>query len=114
MARCFDVSRTSLSSESKIMKWSTYIAEKKESLNLFIFFAIYVLDFIILLSLDNDVLKTLKRRAMFHNILSQNFVVECFTKSLLIRIIKFYLKFHPLHTSDSFSVLNELPLRDLS
>ena len=40
----------------------------------------------ILLSLDNDVLKTSKRRAMFYNILSQIFIVKCFTKSLLIRI----------------------------
>ena len=40
-----------------------------------------------LLSLDNDVLETSKRRAMFYNILSQNFIVKCFTKSLLIRII---------------------------
>ena len=39
-----------------------------------------------LLSLDNDVLETSKRRAMFYNILSQNFIVKCFTKSLLIKI----------------------------
>ena len=36
----------------------------------------YILYFITLLSLDNDVLETSKRRAMFYNILSQNFVVE--------------------------------------
>ena len=30
-----------------------------------------------LLSLDNDVLETSKRRAMFYNILSQNFIVKC-------------------------------------
>ena len=42
-----------------------------------------------LLSLDNDVLETSKRRAMFYNILSQNFIVKCFTKSLLIRILLF-------------------------
>ena len=41
-----------------------------------------------LLSLDNDVLETWKRRAMFYNILSQNFIVKCFTKSLLIRIVE--------------------------
>ena len=41
-----------------------------------------------LLSLDNDVLETSKRRAMFYNILSQNFIVECLTKSLLIRIFQ--------------------------
>ena len=29
-----------------------------------------------LLSLDNDVLETSKRRAMFYNILSQNFIVK--------------------------------------
>ena len=39
----------------------------------------------ILLSLDNDVLETWKRRAMFYNILSQIFIVKCFTKSLLIQ-----------------------------
>ena len=37
------------------------------------------------LSLDNDVLETSKRRAMFYNmfynILSQNFIVKCFTQS---------------------------------
>ena len=42
-----------------------------------------ILYFIILLSLDNDVLETSKRRAMFYNILTQNFIVKCFTKSLL-------------------------------
>ena len=47
-------------------------------------FTIYILDFIILLSLDNDVLETSKRRAMFYNIISQIFIVKCFTKSLLI------------------------------
>ena len=36
--------------------------------------------------LDNDVLETSKRRVMFYNILSQIFIVKCFTKSLLIRI----------------------------
>ena len=41
-----------------------------------------------LLSLDNEVLETSKRRAMFYNILSQNFIVKCFTKSLLFRIPK--------------------------
>ena len=35
-------------------------------------------------SLDNDVLETSKRRVMFYNILSQIFIVKCFTKSLLI------------------------------
>ena len=29
-----------------------------------------------LLSLDNDVLETSKRRAMFYNVLSQNFIVK--------------------------------------
>ena len=29
-------------------------------------------------SLDNDVLETSKRRAMFYNILSQNFIVHCY------------------------------------
>ena len=48
-----------------------------------------------LLSLDNDVLETSKRRAMFYNILSQNFIVKCFTKSLLIRNT-FYSSFIPL------------------
>ena len=38
----------------------------------------------ILLLLDNDVLETSKRRAMFYTILSQIFIVKCFTKSLLI------------------------------
>ena len=55
--------------------------------NLFIS-SLYTLYFIILLSLDNDVLETSKRRAMFYNILSQNFIVKCFTKSLLIRVLK--------------------------
>ena len=32
-----------------------------------------------------DFLETSKRRAMFYNILSQIFIVKCFTKSLLIR-----------------------------
>ena len=41
----------------------------------------------ILLSLDNDVLATSKRRAIFYNILSQIFIVKCFTKSLLIKIL---------------------------
>ena len=54
--------------------------------NLFIS-SLYILDFIILLSLDNDVLETSKRRAMFYNILSQIFIVKCFTKSLLIQIL---------------------------
>ena len=57
----FDVSRTSLSSESKIMQSSIYSEEMSSP---------YILDFIILLSLDNDVLETSKRRAMFHNILT--------------------------------------------
>ena len=43
-----------------------------------------MLDFIILLSFDNDVLETSKRRAMFYNILLQIFIVKCFTQSLLI------------------------------
>ena len=34
-----------------------------------------------LLSLDNDVLETSKRRAMFYNILSQNFIVKCLKKN---------------------------------
>ena len=44
------------------------------------------------LSLDNDVLETSKHSAMFCNILSQIFIVKCFTKSLLIRkkIIHWY------------------------
>ena len=51
--------------------------------NLFIS-SLYILYFIIiLLSLDNDVLETLKRYAMFYNILSQIFIVKCFAKSLL-------------------------------
>ena len=41
----------------------------------------------ILLSLDNDVLATSKHRAIFYNILSQIFIVKCFTKSLLIKIL---------------------------
>ena len=41
----------------------------------------------ILLSLDNDVLATSKRGAIFYNILSQIFIVKCFTKSLLIKIL---------------------------
>ena len=41
----------------------------------------------ILLSLDNDVLATSKRRAIFYNILAQIFIVKCFTKSLLIKIL---------------------------
>ena len=45
-----------------------------------------------LLSLDNDVLETSKRRAMLYNILSQNFIVKCFTKSLLIRIFDIVVK----------------------
>ena len=40
-----------------------------------------------LLSLDDDVVETSECPAMFCNILSQIFVVKCFTKSLLIRII---------------------------
>ena len=44
--------------------------------NLFIS-SLYILDFIILLSLDDDVLETSKRRAMFCNILSQIFIVKC-------------------------------------
>ena len=45
------------------------------SFNLFIS-SLYTLHFIILLSLDNDVLETSKRRAMFYNILSQIFIVK--------------------------------------
>ena len=55
--------------------------------NLFIS-SLYILDFIILLSIDNGVLETSKRRAVFYIILSQIFIVKCFTKSLLIRISK--------------------------
>ena len=42
-----------------------------------------------LLSLDNDVLETSKRRAMFYNILSQNFIVK-FSKRInnLVKIKK--------------------------
>ena len=40
--------------------------------------SLYILYFIILLSLDNDVLETSKHCAMFYNILSQNFIVELF------------------------------------
>ena len=36
------------------------------------------LHYIYSISLDNDVLETLKRRAMFCNILSQIFIVSCF------------------------------------
>lgn len=43
--------------------------------NLFIS-SLYILDFIILLSLDNDVLEMSKRRAMFYNILSQIFIIN--------------------------------------
>ena len=50
--------------------------------NLFIS-SLYVLYFIILFSLDNDVLETSKRRAMFYNILSQIFFLKCITKPLL-------------------------------
>ena len=46
---------------------------------------LYILDFITLLSLDNDVLETSKRRAMFCNILSQIFIVK-FTYNMLITI----------------------------
>ena len=45
--------------------------------------SIYSISLIILLSLDNDVLETSKRRAMFYIILSPIFIVKCFTKSLL-------------------------------
>ena len=38
--------------------------------------SLYILEFIILLSLDSDVLETSKRRAMFYNILSQIFIVR--------------------------------------
>ena len=41
-------------------------------------------------SLDNDVLETSKRRVMLYNILSQIFIVKCFTKSLLIRILFYF------------------------
>ena len=53
------------------------------SFNLFIFLLYTVCTrFHYLLSLDNDVLETLKRRAMFYNILSQNFIVKhCFTNT---------------------------------
>ena len=62
--------------------------------------SLYILDPIILLSLDNDVLETSKRRAMFYNILSQIFIVKCFTKSLLIRIPSCYLlKWKNVHFS---------------
>ena len=46
----------------------------------------YILYFITSFLLDNDVLETSKRRAMLLNcnILSQIFIVKCFTKSLLI------------------------------
>ena len=40
--------------------------------------SLYILDFIISLSLDNDVLETSKRRAMFCNILSQIFYCQMF------------------------------------
>ena len=43
--------------------------------NLFISL-LYLLDFIILFLLDNDVLETSKRRAMFRNILSQIFIIK--------------------------------------
>ena len=39
--------------------------------------------------LINDVLETSKLRAMFYNILSQIFIVKCFTKSLLLRTFIF-------------------------
>ena len=38
--------------------------------------SLYILDFIILLSLDNEVLETSKRRAVLCNILSQIFIVK--------------------------------------
>ena len=57
-----------------------------------------------LLSLDNDVLETSKRCAMFYNILSQNFIVKCFTKSLLIRI-DFFVEILPL--KDEALVMSE-------
>ena len=53
-----------------------------------------------LLSLDNDVLETSKRHAMFYNILSQNFIVKCFTKSLLIRIPKMVYLFSLIPTPE--------------
>ena len=39
--------------------------------------SLYITYFIILVLLDNDVLETSKRRAMFYNILSQIFIVKC-------------------------------------
>jgi len=47
--------------------------------------SLYTLDFIILLSLDNGVLKKSKRRATLSNIFSQIFIVKCFTKYLIIK-----------------------------
>ena len=61
------------------------IFELRSRINLFISLQ-YILYSIILFSLDNEVLETSKRRAMFYNILSQTFIVKCFTKSLVIRI----------------------------
>ena len=46
--------------------------------------------------LDNDVLETSKRRVMLYNILSQIFIVKCFTKSLLIRIFFCLVRKRPL------------------
>ena len=48
--------------------------------------------------LDNDVLETSKRRAMFYNILSQIFIAKCFTKSLLI-LIRRRIKFRRIQFS---------------
>ena len=73
--------RPNLNTQSDSIRAKLFV----KSFNLFIS-SLYILDFIILLSLDNDVLETSKRRAMFYNILWQIFIVKCFTKSLLIRI----------------------------
>ena len=45
------------------------------------------------ISLDEDVLETSKRHAMFYNILSQIFIVKCFTESLF-NVLCVINKFH--------------------
>ena len=68
--------------------------------NLFISSLYNILYFIILLSLDNNVVETSKNRAMFYNILSQNFIVKCFTKSPLIRVIEVSTVNSPMKSND--------------
>ena len=76
-------------------KWNCFVYDSLGPNSLFNFQCLLIYSslhynifcFIVLFSLDNDLLETSKRRDMFYNNLTQNFYCQTFTKFLLIQIL---------------------------